>query len=377
MLIDGLSSVPKLFQQISDMSRIFSFFFVCFLAISSLSNAAEPNNYLVEGVSVNVTGKTPSGARTLAVAMAHRDAFLILLTRLEMNINTADNVGDDEISDMVRSEQIESEKFSGNNYSGTFNIMFAKDFVDHILAQKNLQKVSGAPQVKSEDLLLLLPIKMVKRRPFLWEDENDWKKALAQNLSKRSQTKFLIPEGDVSNIALVNRDNIALVDYSGLEPMLLKYKSEGIYKLFFSYDDIENKVSIDVVYLRKLQKKQIKLSFINVDRLSYEALLSKVAEKTVDYLLSSQNNVEVSKNLNPASVRLGIYITSLGNWLMIKNKIESSNLVNQLNIEALSRDYVVISVNYIDPRVDIVEAFSRIGISLDKKSDNFYTLTAY
>jgi len=347
-------------------------FFLIFLFFLNFAFAAEPNLYLVEGVVVNVVGKTPTAARNTAVATARRDAFLILLTRMEMNVNIADNIADDEISDMVRSEQIENEKIAGNNYSATFNIMFAKDFIDHILLQKKSENIS----VKeiTDETHLLIPVKMLKRRAILWEENNDWRKAIAIDLSKRSKTRFIIPDADVSNIAVLNRDNVALVDYIGLEPILSRYKADAAYTLFLNYDEGENKVKIDVIYTRKLQKKQIKLSFINADGLSYDDLLTKVAAKTIDYLSNSQN-VE-NKALNSNLARFGIYIGSLGNWLMIKNKIENSNLVNQFNIESLSRDFALVTVNYIDARTDIIEAFDRIGISLNKKGENFYTLNA-
>lgn len=358
------------------MSRIFSFFLVFILALIAISpgisSAAPSNNYLVENVTVSITGKSPSGARNAAVASARRDAFLILLTRLELSTNIADNVSDEEISDMVRSEQIDAEKMAGNNYSATFNIMFAKDFVDHILAQKNL-KPEEAKEEKKEETYLLVPIKVVKRRPILWEESNDWKKAVEKNLSKRSQKKFVIPETESANMSLLSAASVDAADYNAFEPMLMKYKVDAAYTLFFNYDEIENKVSINVFYIRKMQKKQIKLSFINVDRLGYEALMDKVAAKTIDYLLSAQP--ADNKILSSGFVRLGIPISGLGNWLMIKNKIENSNLINQLNIESISRDYAIISVNYINGKMEIDEAFSKIGLPLEKKSDNFYILT--
>lgn len=357
------------------MSRIFSLFLAIFLTAATFSHAAETVNYLVENVAVNVTSKSPSGARNAAVATARRDAFLILLTRLGRHTNIADNITNDEISDMVRSEQIDGERIAGNSYSATFNIMFAQDFVEHILAQKDapILDAKNAAIPKTEETYLVIPAQTVKRKTILWEENNDWRKAIAKNLSQKSSKKFIIPEADVANISVLDRDNVALVDYVGLEPILSRYKSDAAYTLFFNYDEIENKVSINVFYIRKLQKKQIKLSFVNVDRLDYAALLDKVAAKTIDYLLSSQTSE--NKILSSNLVRIGIPISSLGNWLMVKNKIENSNLVSQLNIESLSRDYALISVNYVNATVSIEEAFAKIGITLNKKSEDFYTLT--
>lgn len=358
----------KLFQPNLDMSRFFLLFLTLFLAISASSYAAEGNIYAVDGVVVSVGGKSPSDARNAAVATARRDALLILLTRLELSTSTADNISNDEISEMVRSEQIDGERIAGNSYSATFNIMFAKDFVNHILAKKNLKK----PETKSAETYLLLPIKVTKRETLLWEETNDWRKEVEKNLSAKGQKKFIVPDSDLSNIATVNMANVKMLDYIALEPMMLKYKTDAAYVMFFSYDTIENKVNINVSYIRKLQKKQIKLGFVNVDHLGYEALLAKVTDKVINYLNSSQSSE--SKAALSNLVRIQIPISSLENWMLVKSKIENSNLINQLNIESISRDFAMISVNYTDPNTEITEAFALVNLNLVKKSENLYSL---
>lgn len=358
------------------MSRFFSFFLLVFFAFFGLTTfqickAADQNPYLVEGVMVNVTDKSPSAARNLAVATARRDAFLVLLTRLEEKVAIADYISDDEIAYMVGSEQIDAERIAGNNYSATFNIFFAKNFVKHVLAQKSSMKNLAEIQ----ESYLLVPAKVSKNKNItLWE-KNDWRQVIAKSLNKKSQDldkrKFIIPDADVENLAILSRENIQTIDYKTLEPMLSKYGVGAAYILILSFDEIENKASIEVTRLQKLQKKQTKLNFINVDRLSYGTLLDKVGLKTIEYLISSLN--EEQKALSSNLVKIEIPLNSLGEWLMLKNKIESSNLVNQLNIESISRDLAVITVNYIGFE-DIALAFDKIGLRIEKKSENFYRL---
>lgn len=352
------------------MSRFFFLLLVCFSLTSFSSYAADSDTYFIQGVPVNTTGKSPAASKATAHAMARRDAFLILLTRLEMKVNVADSVTDDELSDMVRSEQIENEKMAGSNYSATFNIMFAKDFVEHILAQKN----STAVQVKPvEDSYLLIPVKMKKFQPILWGEDNDWKKAIAKTLNKKSLNKFIIPDSDLGNIATLNDKNVISPDYFSLEPILTRYKASAAYVLIFSYDEIENKVLIEVVRVSKLQKKQVKLSFLNVDLLNYELLMDKVAGKSIDYLLTEKN--QISPSANSELTRIKILVNNFGKWLMIKNKIESSNLVTRLNIESISRDFVVITVSYTGTGT-IQEGFARQGIQLVQQADNSFVIDA-
>ncbi len=322
---------------------------------------------------MNVTGKSPSDARNLAVATARRDAFLILITRLDLDVKVADKVSNDEISDMVRLEQTDGEKIAGSNYSATFNIVFAKDFVEHILKQKKLTTGTLFAPKKDEESYLLIPIKIENKQPIVWEDENNWRAAITKEINKKKlNKKYVVPEADINNLSLIGRDNVMFVGYSELEPMLLRYSASGAFNMFFTYDEIENKVNISVYYIRKMQKKQIKLSFVNVDRLDKESLVDKVAGKVIDYLSSPkflQSQVS-SSNI----VRIQIPVNSLSDWLSIKNKIENSNLVSQLNVESLASDRIIISVNYPNSEIDIAEAFLSIGILLNKVSENFYTI---
>jgi len=347
------------------------------LACLNWSYAAQSNIYLVENIVAEVVGKSPTDARNLAVATARKDAFAVLLTRLELDVKTLASVSDEEISDMVRSEQISDEKIAGNSYSASFNITFAKNFVDHILGQKNPEKLTQQP---SENYLLL-PVKIVENQPILWEENNDWKNAVAKNLEKipskisaqNMVQKFIVPQADIENIAFVNRQNISIASYAQIEPMLAKYKAVAAYSMFFSYDEIENKVTINVFLIRKLQKKQLKLSFVNVDRLGYEALVDKVAAKSVEYLINAQKG-EIRDKVSDL-IRIQIPINKLANWLAVKNKIENSGLVSQLNVESISRDFALIAVSYNNSSKEIAEAFLEIGLTLEQKSENFYAVS--
>jgi hypothetical protein len=349
-------------------SRIFLSVF--FLLSAFCANAADPDIYTVSGVAVNVLGKSPATAKSSAHANARRDAFATLLARLEMRSDVINSVNDEEISDMVRSEQIESEKISGNNYSATFNIVFAKDFVEHILTQK---KSGGVNKEKIEEASLLIPVVMKKHQPLLWGENNDWKKSLIKAIKTNSVSGFAIPDSDISNVATIDEKNIENLDYALLEPVLSKYKSNIAYVLIFSYDEIENKVLVRVVRISRLQKNPLKLSFVNVNRLGYEELMDKVATKTITYLTKS---VESPQKLTDAGlIKIKIDLNDLSDWIAIRNKIEKSNLINQLNIDSISRDFVMISIRYVG-YADVAEAFAGKGIALTKISQNYYSINA-
>jgi hypothetical protein len=352
-------------QFISNMSRFFLFLLVIFTGFTSLAGA-EDNVYLVENVITDVSSKTPAEARNSGIATARRDAFLILLTRLELDLSTADNITSDEVSDMVKSEQINNEKIAGNRYYAVFSIEFSPDFVNHILKKKNPK----APTSQG-DTILLIPGKMDGGHIILWEEDNEWKKVL-EKLASNYNKKFIIPTSDAENIASINPDNISQADSRSLTTLMSRYNSKTAFIAIFNYDSIENKVSIDVTEIRKLQKKQSKLNFVNVNMLSYNDLTLKVAQKTLDHL-SKLQNIDYS-NQSSSLIHIEIISDRLNNWITIKNKIESSNLITQLNIESISQDRIKISLNYVNSEIGIIETFQKMGIPLQQTGENSYTI---
>lgn len=367
------SAIFRCFNYFSlfDMSRFFLLLLSIIFISSSASSAANSNIYLVEKIGINGLGKSPTDARNKAVDAAHKDAFAILLSRLNLDAAIIDKLSDEEISDMVRSEQIDNERIAGNNYSAIFNIMFAKDFVDHILSTKKLNNAKKLIVANK----LLIPIKEIDGQIILWEENNDWKNSVERVLAKKFKGKtinFSVPQADIESISSLNRDNVTSVRYRDLESLLLKHNSGEAYIMLFSYNDMQNKVTINVSHLRKLQKKNIKLSFVNIDHLKYDSLLDKVAEKTINYLASTPNDDDTT---NSNLVRMHIPISNLNEWLSIKKKIENSPLVREITLESVSRDYALILVDYNSPKQEISEHFDQIGLNLDKKAHNVYILT--
>ena len=332
---------------------------------------------MVEGIAAKASARSSGDAKILATASARKDAFAILLSRLALNPSLVNNISNDDIFDMVNSEQITEERISGSGYSAIFNIAFSESAVKRILRDKNIKKTDDVVEN-----YLLIPVKILKPKSLdgnspnellLWEAENNWKIAIEKEIKNSSIPNFIVPESDLSNISSLNKDNIEQVSFNDLEPILTKYKSSEGLVMFFYYDDIENKVIISVQNVKKLQKKLFKLNFVNVERLNYDQLTSKVAQKTIEYLLTLKSGNKSKSETN--FIKIEIPISKLGDWMMIKNKIENSNLINQLNIESISKDYVRISVNYTENQTDIIEAFAQKNIFLEKKAENLFSLS--
>jgi hypothetical protein len=363
------------------MPKILRILILSFTVLATNVNAqdlkpqdSKANIYNIESISSKASGKSPANSKTIASINARRDAFMVLLMRLQIPISKADEISNDEISEMVRSEQIFDEKIIGNTYLANFNITFAKDFVDHILKSKEKEDTANK-DLANEENYIIIPIKMSNKRPLIWEEENDWMPTLKRIVNKNNlHKKFILPEANIENVSMINGQNIKNLGYENFSQLIQENNAHSTYLLFYNFDEIANKVIVEVSYFRKLQKKQFRLSFVNVDRLSSNDLLVKVAERTIDYL--KNNPIGNDNALNKNLIDLTIKISSLDDWLNIKTIFDKANFIEGYEINSISRDEVSVSINYLNTQVPIDNEFKKLGFIFSKRTDNSYDINA-
>lgn len=359
------------------------FYLLCFglfclsLQAGSAFAQSDSDAYIVNDVNIIASGATPNQARINAVANAQKNALIILLGRLNLDPNIANSFDASTISDMVSSQQITNEKIAGNSYSAALNITFSESFVKHYLGDKSLVKNDNKPSK-----LLVLPIKIIKNQKLIWEETNDWKIAWEADLNKNTASGSIIelPKGDVDDISATNSvvsgdDNI-MVNFSDFESMLNKYKADSLVLAYFQFDDIENKVDIYLKIIKKFQSKQVHLSFVNVNQLTPQDLVSKVADKTIEYLNNYTRPKAITNNNSTSAIEINALINNLGDWMTIKNRLENTNLVEKMKINSISKDLVSISIVYNNRNGDIIDFFGKNNLYLQKKNDGQYILTS-
>ncbi len=365
---------------------VLGFFLVLLFSLNSSLVFAQNATYAVNDIIANGSGKSPSQARTNATAAAQRNAFLILLDRLGIDASAASTIDDAAVSDMVASQQILNEKISGNNYSATLNLTFSESFVKHYLGKKIAAADDAKENSKSTSAssYLVIPVKLLKNQSLIWESNNDWKVAW-ENILKTNKVSYLkIAKGEIDDIATVSQSKVDNPNFSDFEPMLNKYKVDGVMLVYFDFDSIENKVNIILQNVQRFSSTQTKLDFVNVNQLSVEDLVNKVAEKTFNYIdsitekpspttVATQPLQPIQQGISP--YQIDVLISSLDDWLKVKNKLENSNLVSQLRVDSISRDLVKINISYNNNNGDIISFFARNNLFLQKKTEGGYFLS--
>lgn len=366
-------------QQLIKSSLAIKFFMLGFFMVfffTSQNLFAQNQNYLINDIVANGSGNSPSQARNNAVAAAQRDAFLILLGRLGINESIASTLEDAAIADMVASQQIMNEKISGNNYSAIINLSFSESFVKHYLGDK-ISTANNNTESSSANLVgsyIVVPIKLEKNQSLIWETNNDWKLAWERVLKNNNINSLKLLKGDIDDISTITPNNISQSNFTDFEPLINKYKVDGLMLAYFDFDSIENKVNITLQNIQKFSSNQTKLAFVNVNQLSPEDLVNKVAQKTINYI-ALVNNQKTTAKQEILPYQLDILIYELSDWLKVKNKLENSNLVSQLKVNSISKDLVKITIYYNSANGDIINFFAKNNLFLQKKSEGGYILS--
>lgn len=310
-------------------------------------------------------GENPSQARDLAITNAQREALLILLNRLTIDVSFLNEVSDSEIADMIKAQQITGEKIAGNDYYAVFNFEFDQNSLNKFFTKTS----TASAQKSSTESIILIPVKVAREKLLLWEDSNDWLSTSETIIQDRSFNNVMIPKGDIYDSGIINANNLRNAGYETVKPLLNRYKGDVAYIAYFEFDNIENKAFITLKTIRKNQNKEVKLGFINVDNLDYAKMTKKASEKLIEYILNPQN-----KTIDQIQVHvdLMVLISNMNDWIEVKNKIETSNLVSSIKINSISKDFVKISVNYINKDEGIVEAFAKLGLNLNQRYENYY-----
>jgi hypothetical protein len=347
------------------MSRIFSLIFIVFFSLSAF---ADENIYLIKNLPVNVSAENPDLAKKLAIKTVNREAFLILLSRLEIDEKIANKITNEEISETISMQHVADEKITKNSYSGTFDLEFAKDFVEHILAKKNTNTGFFTPnKEETNQVFLIVPIQVQGNENKVWK-ENIWLEVFSNQL--KSSKKFILPKENLENVALINSGNAASLGFEESKQLIERAQANAIYLLFFEIDELQNQISVNISSFGKMQKKQIKLNFSNIDKIAAENLEEIIASRIIQYL----DNLKFDETVS-GSANFKVKIRNLGDWLQIKNQIENSGLVNQIQIKSIARDSVLTTVNYIG-EADIINSFASFGMRLQYLNENNYILHA-
>ncbi|MBL6664277.1 MAG: DUF2066 domain-containing protein [Rickettsiales bacterium] len=350
------------------MSRFFLASYLVFWLICGASFAYDDDLYIVDDIQIHSSGDSPNDAKNKAFDNSRRRGLEELFVRMRLDPSILDDISNEDLEETVKSEQVKSEVIAGNNYSALFKITYDQHYIRYLLKKKRLEAT------ELEENYLVLPITRVGDKSLVWESDNIWRVAISQSIDDKfleaQNKKFLVVSGDVENKSTISSYAVNQRDFKRFEPTILRYNANGIYLISFFNDVTNQKVVVDIDLIKRNQKKNIKLSFINTASINQNHLMSKVANKTIDYLLSVDGK-EI-RNHDSAVKDVIVRTGSYERWLKVKQKIQDSRIISDFTIKTISTEWAVISLKYSGQ--NIIQDFQNIGLDFEQIGDNIFQI---
>ena len=139
----------------------------------------------------------------------------------------ASKLKEDQLSQIIRGTKLLQTRREGNTTYAEVNVTLVEDVLRKIL---NIPSNVVAPVATTAKVrgVLVLPVFVGEDRPYLWEQENQLRAPLAEEVLRQSHGAVLVAGGDFEDLRLVDYKNILTVKADELKPMFARYGSREI-----------------------------------------------------------------------------------------------------------------------------------------------------
>lgn len=185
------------------------------------AQASDPR-YRVSGVEVEATAQDAVAARTLAIEQGQRRAFERLLQRLASEGAAVGELRQAPLEDLVASLEVVEETVGPTSYAATLEVAFDRAAVAEFLDERGVA-FAAAPA----DPIVVVPLWETGSGLRLWGSDNAWRTAWDRAVDAEALVPFVVPLGDLQDLALLNPDQAARGDAAALRDLAARYDADA------------------------------------------------------------------------------------------------------------------------------------------------------
>jgi len=179
-------------------------------------------SYRVRDVQVEATAQDAVAARTLAIEQGQRRALEQLLERLTADGAVRTDVAQLPIDELVSSFEVLEETVGPDSYAATLEVAFDRAAVEDLLDDRGIAYADVAAEP-----VVVVPLWQSGTGLRLWGSDNAWKAAWDRAMDADALVPFVVPLGDLQDLALVNPDQAARGDAAALAALAERYGTDA------------------------------------------------------------------------------------------------------------------------------------------------------
>lgn len=359
------------------MLRALGLAILALLAVSSGPvQAAQPGQFEVRGVTVDITADSAQTARVQALAEGEKKAFRQLLERLTLQAyhDRLPDVSAAEITSLIVDFAVADEKASSVRYIAKLDYHFRARDVRVLLDDHDIPYAETVSKP-----VLMLPVYQAAGALSLWDDPNPWRNAWdalgIQGVG--GLVPMVLPVGDLQDVRTIGAEQAIEGDMQRLEEIAGRYGAgdvvvaHGILRM-----DSYNGLPELEVYLTRfgsaLQEHTVVKSFSANQGEDISLLLSRAAgalKGQVEDNWKQDNLIQAGEaQVLPVQVR----VSGLKDWVSVQGRLNGVAIVRRADLVLLRRDEVRLNLHFIGDAEQLALSLDQADLVLWEEAATWY-----
>jgi uncharacterized protein DUF2066 len=330
-------------------------------------------------VKVDATADTAAAARELARIDGQRRALTAVIDRLSGSSEATKlpKLDDKAITNMVDSFEVANERMSAVRYLAEYTFHFRPSKVRRLVrvtdspsAESDKSSAESAGKTATEGAsgpIVVLPVYKDGARLVLWDDPNGWRAAWEQRSPAASgPIRVTLPLGDANDLAAIDAEKAQSGKSDALSAIAQRNGgSETVVALATARRQGDRIAGLDVSVKRYRSGRLVDSQGKSVG--------ADPGESEADLLRRTANavatDIEAMKIGGPrsdqqASLSISVPITSLGEWLQVRNRLASVPSIRKVDLLSLSRQEARIQIKYLGNPDALKSSLAEVNLDL-------------
>jgi Uncharacterized protein conserved in bacteria (DUF2066) len=342
-------------------------------------------------VKVDATAESAAAAREVARIDGQRRALAAVIERLSGASEPAapPKLDDKTITDMVASFEVANEHMSAVRYVADYTFHFRPSKVRRLVRVAETppaESTSKSPGDKSSGekssadsggkspaeggnrAIVVLPVYRDGSNVVLWDDPNGWRTAWSQRPAGSGPGRLVLPLGDAGDLAAIDAEKAGSGKPEALIAIAQRNSgSEAVVALATAQRQGDKLAGLDVTVKRYRYGHLVdtQASSFEAEPAESEAdLLKRAAEATAAEIeTGAKLNADAHSN-QPASLAVTVPITTLGEWVQVRNRLASVTSIRKIDLLSLSREEARIEVKYVGSQDQLKSSLAEVNLDL-------------
>jgi hypothetical protein len=338
-------------------------------------------------VKVDATADNAAAARELARIDGQRRALAAVIERLSGSETKPPKLDDKAITDMVASFEVANERMSAVRYVADYTFHFRPAKLRRLVrvtessptesGNKSTNEGSGKSATDSggktaaesgRGPIVVLPVYKDGASLELWDDPNPWRAAWAQRSAGSGPGRFILPLGDARDLATIDAEKAGSGKSEALTSIAQRNGgSEAIVALATARRQDGKLAGVEVSVKRYRSGR-----LVDTQGNSFEAnpgesetdFLKRTADAIAAEAESNSKKSAAARSDQQASLPAAVPITSLGEWLQIRNRLASIASIRKVDLLSLSRQEARVDIKYVGSQDQLKSSLAEVNLDL-------------